>query len=102
MGASVVPSPASTPAAVHTNSVTIKNMAFNPATITVKAGTTVTWINRDHEAHTVSFPSTNPRVTSKPLQTNEGFRYTFQTPGTYAYVCLTHPSMQGRVIVTRG
>src|SRR2546429_8492381 len=46
---------------VATNTVSIKNFAFSPATITVKPDTTVTWVNHDEDAHTVTFQS-NPKV----------------------------------------
>jgi plastocyanin len=84
--------------AVATNSVTIKNFAFSPSTITVKPGTRVTWVNHDEDAHTVSFQS-NLKVASTPLQGNQSFSYTFQAPGTYAYICSIHSFMHGTVIV---
>jgi amicyanin len=85
-------------AAVATNSVTIKNFAFRPATIKVKPGTRVTWVNHDEDAHTVTFQS-NLKVASDPLQGNQRYSYTFQTPGTYPYICSIHPFMRGTVIV---
>jgi plastocyanin len=100
----VAPTPASSSGAVKaaaTNSVTIKNFAFSPSTITVKPGTKVTWVNHDEDAHTVSFQS-NLRVASNPLQGNQSFSYTFQTPGTYRYICSIHPFMHGTVIVASG
>jgi plastocyanin len=84
--------------AVATNSVAIKNFAFSPATITVKPGTRVTWVNHDEDAHTVAFQS-SLKVASNPLQGNQSFSYTFQTPGTYTYICSIHPFMHGTVIV---
>jgi amicyanin len=84
--------------AVATNSVTIKNFAFNPSTIMVKPGTKVTWTNQDEDAHTVTFQS-NLKVASSPLQGDQSFSYTFQTPGTYSYICSIHPFMHGKVIV---
>ena len=87
--------------AVATNSVTIKNFAFNPATIRVKPGTRVTWVNRDEDAHTVSFQS-NLKVTSNPLQGSQSFSYTFPAAGTYKYICSIHPFMHGTVIVANG
>jgi plastocyanin len=84
--------------AVATNSVVIKNYAFSPPTITVKPGTRVTWVNHDEDAHTVTFQS-NLKVASSPLQGNQSFGYTFQTSGTYTYICSIHPFMHGTVIV---
>jgi plastocyanin len=84
--------------AVATNSVSIKNFAFSPSTITVKPGTRVTWVNRDEDAHTVTFQS-NLKVASNPLQGNQSFSYTFQNPGSYTYICSIHPFMHGTVMV---
>jgi amicyanin len=83
---------------VATNTVSIKNFAFSPATITVKPDTTVTWVNHDEDAHTVTFQS-NPKVASNPLQGNQSFSHTFQTAGTYSYICSIHPFMHGKVVV---
>jgi plastocyanin len=85
-------------AVVVTNSVSIKNFAFNPSTIRVRPGTRVTWVNHDEDAHTVTFQS-NLKVASYPLQGNQSYSYTFGTPGTYHYICSIHPFMHGTVIV---
>jgi plastocyanin len=77
--------------------VTIENFAFNPATLTVPVGTTVTWISRDDEPHTVT--SSEGRFTSPGLDANETFSYEFSTPGTYTYYCKLHPHMTGTIIV---
>jgi plastocyanin len=79
--------------------VAIINMAFSPSTLTVAAGTTVTWVNRDGDAHSVE--SRDKGFTSSPLlNTGEKYSYTFTTPGTYAYYCGVHASMTGKVVVT--
>ena len=62
------------------------------------AGTKVTWVNHDEDAHTVTFQS-NPKVASNPLQGNQSFSHTFQTAGTYSYICSIHPFMKGKVVV---
>jgi plastocyanin len=85
-------------AVVATNSVTIKNFAFNPSTIRVRPGAKVTWVNHDEDAHTVTFQS-NLKVASNPLQGNQSYSYTFGAPGTYPYICSIHPFMHGTVIV---
>jgi len=77
--------------------VKIDNFTFEPQTLTVKAGTTVTWTNRDDIPHTVV--STDLIFKSKPLDTDESFRFTFTKPGTYPYFCSIHPKMTGKVIV---
>lgn len=84
---------------VATDTVAIKNFAFAPAAVTVRAGTTVTWTNDDEEAHTVTTAS-GP-VHSKALAPGATFAYRFAKPGTYHYICTIHPYMQGTVTVTR-
>jgi len=80
-----------------TNNVTIQNMAFSPATITVTAGATVKWTNMDAIAHTVT--SDTPLFDSGSLSTNGVYSYTFTTAGTYNYHCTFHSMMTGKVIV---
>ena len=77
--------------------VKIDNFSFGPTTITVPAGTTVTWTNRDDIPHTVV--SDDKVFKSKVLDTDEKFSYTFAKPGTYGYFCSIHPKMTGKVMV---
>ena len=77
--------------------VKIDNFSFGPAAITVAAGTTVTWTNRDDIPHTVV--SDDKVFKSKVLDTDEKFSFTFIKPGTYPYFCSVHPKMTGKVIV---
>lgn len=81
------------------NQILINNFAFGPATLTVKAGTTVTWINKDGDAHTVTAGGAKPLFGSQPLDTGDTFSFTFEKPGAYAYFCKIHPTMKGTVIV---
>ena len=82
---------------IITNKITIKNMTFNPNTITVKAGTNVTWTNEDSTSHQVK--ESNGLFESSTLGNGQSFTYTFNTVGTYNYTCTIHPSMKGKVIV---
>jgi plastocyanin len=84
---------------MQTSSVEVKidNFSFGPATLTVAAGTTVTWTNRDDIPHTVV--SEDKVFKSKVLDTDEKFSYTFTKPGTYGYFCSIHPKMTGKVVV---
>ena len=41
-----------------------------------------------------------PGINSKVLQRNDRFSHTFDTPGTYTYICSIHPFMHGTVVVT--
>ena len=77
--------------------VEIDQFAFVPQRITVKAGTTVTWINGDDAPHTIA--SSSKLFKSKALDTGDKFSFTFTTPGTYAYFCSVHPHMTGTVVV---
>ncbi len=76
--------------------------AFSPASLTIKAGTTVTWKNTTAVPHTVtsddgkSFDS----GTANPIAAQSGtFSFTFSTPGTFAYHCAIHPFMKATIIV---
>ncbi|WP_239001895.1 MULTISPECIES: cupredoxin family copper-binding protein [unclassified Mycobacteroides] len=84
--------PAPAGPAVH-----IENFAFNPATLTVPAGTTVTWTNKDEEPHNVVAEDGSFR--SPGMDAQGTFSYQFATPGTYQYVCGIHPFMKATVVV---
>jgi len=78
--------------------VTIKNFAFQPSTLTIQKGTTVTWVNEDSVVHTVTsddgkFPS------SGDLNKADAYQYQFNTPGSYGYHCSPHPFMKGKINV---
>ena len=87
--------PAAAPAAGA--EVKIDNFSFTPATLTVAAGTQVTWTNRDDIPHTVV--SDDKSVKSKALDTDDKFSFTFTKPGTYSYFCSLHPKMKGTIVV---
>ncbi|MGH6967811.1 MAG: cupredoxin domain-containing protein [Stellaceae bacterium] len=95
---SATPADAVLPAA-GSNQVFISNFAFGPATLTVKPGTAVTWINKDNDAHTVTGVGAKPSFGSQLLDTGDSFSFTFAKPGAYAYFCKIHPTMKGVVIV---
>jgi plastocyanin len=80
-----------------TSEVKIDNFSFGPAALTISAGTTVTWINRDDIPHTVVSP--DKVFKSKVLDTDEKFSFTFDKPGEYGYFCSVHPKMTGKVVV---
>jgi plastocyanin len=77
--------------------VKIENFTFNPAELTVKPGTTVTWENGDDIPHSVVEENTQFR--SKPLDTGETFTMTFKDAGEIGYFCGLHPHMKGKIIV---
>lgn len=78
--------------------VSIENFTFNPPTLTVKTGTTVTWTNKDDIPHGIA-SSSNAFTRSKALDTNDSFSFTFATPGSYQYFCYIHPHMVGTIVV---
>jgi plastocyanin len=84
--------PAAPPAAV-----TIRNYHFDPATLKVSAGTTVTWTNRDDDAHTVMDAAGSFR--SNALDSGQTYSFTFIRPGVYRIACSMHPQMSETVIV---
>ena len=86
------------PAAVAGDQVSIDNFAFAPATLTVKAGSTVTWTNHDEEPHTVA--ASDGSFHSPGMGTGATFSHTFSTAGKFDYVCSIHPMMHGTVVVT--
>ncbi|MBX7554806.1 plastocyanin/azurin family copper-binding protein [Streptomyces sp. NPDC004232] len=88
-------------APVTGNAVAIKNFAFSPTTLKVRAGTTVTWTNQDTDAHTVTSAASAGPLHSAALTTHATYSYTFTKPGTYAYLCTIHPFMTATVEVTR-
>ena len=80
------------------NTVFIDNFVFAPKDLTVKAGTTVTWTNRDDIPHGVA-SSNNAFKRSAALDTDESYSFTFTTSGTYQYFCYLHPHMVGSIVV---
>ncbi|MDG6926223.1 MAG: cupredoxin domain-containing protein [Nitrososphaerota archaeon] len=84
-----------------------QQLNFSPATLTVAAGTTITFVDQDtyapHDVYFTSVPAgasvpTNP----SPVLTNgDTFTVTLTTPGTYHYECQFHPLwMQATIVVT--
>ena len=81
------------------NAISIDNFAFAPATLTVHAGSTVTWTNRDEEPHTVV--ANDGSFHSPGMGSQATFSYTFTKAGTFDYVCSIHPFMHAAVVVTQ-
>jgi nitrite reductase (NO-forming) len=77
---------------------------FEPVTLTVSTGTTVTWTNGDSILHTVT--SGNPEAgnlgtvfDSSYLAAGKTFQHQFSTAGTFDYSCTLHPWMKGNIVV---
>ncbi len=79
--------------------LSINGMAFSNPSLTIKAGQTVTWINNDPVAHTVT--SDQGLWDFGDLDRGESFSFTFTTTGQYGYHCSIHPFMTGTIIVTQ-
>jgi len=91
---------AANPAQAADTEVGIDNFTFAPQQITVKAGMTVIWTNRDDIPHTVT--SKTMVFRSNALDTGDKFSFTFTTPGSYPYFCSLHPHMTGTIVVEAG
>lgn len=98
---------AMSPAAADT--VTVKmgtdsgQLAFEPSTVTIKAGDTVKWVNNKLPPHNVVFEGDAANKSHQQLMFSPGESYeaTFDTPGTYSYYCAPHrgAGMAGKVVV---
>jgi plastocyanin len=78
--------------------VTISDFAFHAPELTIPAGTTVTWTNDDGVRHSVD--ATDGTFGSERLARGDSVQFTFETDGTFAYVCNIHPDMNGTIIVS--
>lgn len=83
--------------AAETITVRIDGMRFEPSTITVKPGTTVTWIHGSQMPHAITGNADGLR--SSTLYKGQKYSHTFKSSGLYNYFCDIHPSMTGSVIV---
>jgi plastocyanin len=77
--------------------VPIKGFKFVPATIKLKGGGRITWVNRDSAPHTAT--AKDHAFDTGTLQQGQSKTITLKRPGTYAYICTVHPFMQGTVVV---
>jgi plastocyanin len=78
------------------NTVSISGMSFSPGSITVKAGTTVTWTNNDNMLHTVT--ADDASFSSGDMNYGSSYSHTFSAAGTYPYHCNYHPAMKASVV----
>jgi plastocyanin len=113
-GSNASMSPAGTAGTVGTNATSVSivkgasnpstQKPYNPSPVNVAVGTTVSWINNDSTAHTVTEgnPSGNTPLNgfdSGILSPGQTFKHAFDKPGTVDYYCTLHPFMLGQVIV---
>jgi plastocyanin len=93
----VAASSLSSAAPPESTQIVIKNFMFTPNALTVTAGATVTWVNKDDEPHSVV--SDTGLFRSGAVDTNEAFSFKFDKPGTYHFTCAIHPRMVGTIVV---
>jgi plastocyanin len=95
-------SSSSAPVTVPPNGVLVKHFAFTPSTLTVRAGSTVTWVFDDpSDPHNVDSRSKALHFSSGDPLPRGTWSFTFTRPGTYAYRCDVHTWMHGTVVVTQ-
>jgi len=93
----VAPAAAAAPAIEP--AITITNYSFHPGTLTVAKDSTVTWINKDDDVHTIKTTDGPEAFISSALDSGSRFGFTFHRAGTYHYICTVHPYMHGVIVV---
>ncbi len=81
-----------------TASVAIMSFAFNPASLSVRLGTRVTFTNQDPVTHTVT--ANGGLFNSGNVPSGQSFSFTFTGRGSFPYHCQIHPSMTGTINVS--
>ena len=79
-----------------THRVTIDATSFKPASLTIRAGDSVVWMNRDIIPHTATQPG-GKGFDSGTLKSGDAWKHTFRTAGELDYICSFHPTMKGRI-----
>ncbi len=79
------------------NDITIQNMAFSPASLTVKVGDKVIWTNQDSVGHSATADDSS--FDTGVIAQGQSGSFTFSKAGTYTYHCSVHPSMKATIIV---
>ncbi len=77
--------------------IEIRGFEFFPSDVSVRAGTKVTWINRDSAPHTAT--QRKGDWDTGVLNEGQSKTLTFDKTGVYEYICAIHPSMQARLTV---
>lgn len=91
-------SPDAADASAESTAVTIQGFAFNPPTIEIPAGGSVTWSNEDNTPHTATGLDRDA-LQSGAIAFGDSFTQTFDTAGTFEYFCEFHPNMEGSIVV---
>jgi plastocyanin len=91
------PCTVATAGATAAATVTIKNFAFSPDSVTANVGDVIVWTNEDSTAHTATV---NSACTTAPLSGGASGGLVFSAAGTYPYVCNIHPTqMKGTIVI---
>ena len=78
-----------------THTITIEAVAFSPGELTVKAGDSIVWVNKDPFPHTVTSKASG--FDSSTMQPDQSWTLTPSAPGEMSYVCTLHPNMKGKI-----
>ena len=97
-GGSEKPAAASA-AAAKTATVAIKSFKYEPATVHVRAGGKVTFVNQDKAGHTATFTAGPSKLDTDRLERGDKAALDFPEAGRYDYVCAFHAFMTGEVVV---
>ena len=91
--------PETTGSASGSGVVRIASFRFEPTVLTVTPGTVVKWTNEDSAPHTATMRDGNGSFDTGRLDGGESGEITFDTVGTFEYICTYHPGMEGRIVV---
>jgi plastocyanin len=80
-----------------THTVIMEGMVFQPNMITVAAGDTIVWVNKDMVPHSAT--SNTAGFDSKVIQANASWQTRMERPGDFDYVCSFHPMMTAKLQV---
>ncbi|HET9025461.1 MAG TPA: cupredoxin family copper-binding protein [Burkholderiaceae bacterium] len=80
----------------ETHTIAMEGMKFAPASLTVKRGDAVVWVNRDLVAHTAT---ASGAFDSGPIAAGKSWRFVARAPGRHEYVCSLHPTMKATLVV---
>jgi plastocyanin len=78
------------------NTVVLEGTGYQPASLTVKRGTTVSFVNKDPFPHTVTAPG---KFDSKEIAAGKTWKYKATKAGHFDYICTLHPNMKGTLVV---
>jgi plastocyanin len=91
---------ASPPRKPVAHSVVIEGMQFKPATLDIRLGDSVTWVNKDIVEHTATTAaSAKQPFDSGLIGVGKTWKRTISEVGTHDYLCTYHPTMKGAINV---